>query len=102
MNPWVIDIEDMDFPFNPMFTAWLYVHDKKRWAKWTIGFALPFDFLLGGLFVSFFTLNWVTLETLLIGFSVGYIFTTLVAIAYYKAASFEHQNVEPQSVPDNL
>jgi hypothetical protein len=101
MNPWVIDVEHMDFLFNPMFFPWLYANNRKRWAKWTIGSALPGDFVLGGLLVSFFIVNWVTLVTLLIGFSVGYVFTTLVAIAYYKT-SFESQNMKPQSMPDNL
>jgi hypothetical protein len=99
MNPWVTDVENMDSLFNPMFLPWLYTHDRKRWAKWTIGFALPLDFFFGGLLVSFLIVNWVTLETLLIGLSVGYVFTTLVAIAYYKT-SFESQNAEPTADND--
>ena len=86
MNPWVQDVEEMHYWFNPMFFAWLYSSSKRRYMKWIIGLSLPFVFLLGTIFVALFTLHWVTFETFMIGFLVGAAFTTVLGFTFYRCS----------------
>jgi uncharacterized membrane protein YoaK (UPF0700 family) len=91
-NPWVEEVEEMDYWFNPMFFAWLYRHDRKRWIKLTMAISLPFSFIYGLIIVWLITLNWATLEVLLTGFLVGAAFTTLLAIARYQRYQIKNEN----------
>ena len=84
LNPWVENVEEMGFWFNPMFFTWLYFHNKRRYMKWTIGFSLPFVFIFGAVVVGLLTLQTVTLEAFITGFMIGATFTTLLGIAYYQ------------------
>jgi len=91
-NPWVEEVEEMDYWFNPMFFAWLYCHDRKRWMKLTMATSLPFIFIYGLIIVWLITLNWATLEVLLTGFLVGAAFTALLAIARYQIYQIKNEN----------
>jgi len=31
MNPYVYEVENMDWPFNPMYSTWLFVKDRRKW-----------------------------------------------------------------------
>ena len=46
-NPWVVDANEMDRWFNPMYDTWLYYHDHKKWAKWNTLFSLVLTVLFG-------------------------------------------------------
>lgn len=39
-NPWVRDVEEMKFWFNPMYFTWLFYKDRKKWVKWNIAGSL--------------------------------------------------------------
>lgn len=86
MNPWVRDVEEMHFWFNPSFLTWLYSHDKRRYMKWAIGGGLFAAFVFGTIFVGAFTLYWVTFETFMIGFLVGATFTTILGFTFYRCS----------------
>lgn len=84
-NPWVFDVPDMNFRDNPMVSTWLYCRDRQRWARWMIGFSLPFIFLLSScLLLLLSRLHPVSIETYLIGFAIGIVFTTLSAFTLYQ------------------
>lgn len=85
MNPWLKEVEEMHYWFNPMFFAWLYFHDRRRYVKWTLGFSLPVVFFSGSVFVFLFMHRWVTVDAFFTGFFIGAAFTTILSVSYYKS-----------------
>lgn len=82
-NPWVADVKEMGFWFNPMYWTWIFCHYHKKWAKWnTVGISvctIVLVTLFGAIFAfipsqppitpeAFWT-GWITATTLMILFA---------------------------------
>lgn len=88
-NPWVRDVKEMHFWFNPMFLTWLFHLDRKKWVKWVTPICLVgailivFDFALI-LVVPSGILSRMTPEIFLIGMVSAIGLMTLVSLIWYK------------------
>lgn len=83
-NPWVKDVEEMGFWFNPMFWTWLFYHDRGKWVKWnTIGGSAGVIFLVSILAImltfapslvptppEYFWTGWVVATMLMVFFTI--------------------------------
>jgi len=85
MNPWVFDVKDMDFWFNPMFLTWLFGRDRRRWAKWTTASSLIVAVILGTTLAILASIERATRDVMLIGCVFGMTFTILLGgvVLYY-------------------
>jgi hypothetical protein len=79
-NPWVKDVKDMEFLFNPMYFAWLFYVDRKKWVKWNTAVSLMVTVLLVAVFVLLNNPN----QDSLAGFLIGTILTIPFAVAWYQ------------------
>ena len=79
-NPWVRDVEEMEFLFNPMYFTWLFYVDRKKWVKWNTVISLVFMQLL--LAVIAFYQN-ATQDTLA-GWFIRAVLTVPFAVAWYQ------------------
>lgn len=85
VNPWVSSVEEMEWPFNPMYFTWLFETDRRRWALYTTLLDLLFTILIGTLIAHFLILyQRTTFNKSLIGFSVGAVFVLYVALSWYR------------------
>lgn len=77
-NPWVRDVEDMNFWFNPMYFTWLFYKDRRRWVKWNIAGSLVGAIVLVVVFGS-----------ILFGFSSSsYLITRMTPEVFWKGCIF--------------
>lgn len=79
-NPWVKDVEDMHFLFNPMYFSWLFYVDRKTWVKWNTVISLIFTLLLLAVFVLSQNAN----QNTLVGWLIGAALTIPFAVAWYQ------------------
>jgi len=84
MNPWVEDVEEMEWPFNPIFFTWLFETDRRRWALWTTIITLLLTVPLGTIFSSILTSPRMVLEASIVGFALGTLFAIFIAVAWYE------------------
>jgi len=90
-NPWVRDVEEMKYWFNPMYFTWLYYKHPKRWIKWTA----TFSFISAIIIVAIITPVWygtsdysilitrMSQETFFKGFIPGSALAALIILALY-------------------
>jgi hypothetical protein len=83
-NKWVGTVEDMNFWFNHMFMPWLFVKDRKRWARWTTIACLLVSFFLSSLILFLVFRSDLEASLLASAFLVTAPITTLVALAWYQ------------------
>ena len=79
-NPWVKDVEEMHFLFNPMYFSWLFYVDRKTWVKWNTVISLIFTLLLLAVFVLSLNAN----QNTLVGWLIGAALTIPFAVAWYQ------------------
>ena len=79
-NPWVKDVEEMQFLFNPMYFSWLFYVDRKTWVKWNTVISLIFTLLLLAVFVLSLNAN----QNTLVGWLIGAALTIPFAVAWYQ------------------
>jgi hypothetical protein len=86
MNPWVKDVKEMHFWFNPMYFVWLFQADRKKWVKWTTALSLISTLILIPAIAIPLTSppTPTTGKNVFIGWLVGTILTVPVAIAWYR------------------
>lgn len=86
VNPWVSDVEDMDFnPFNRMYYTWLFENNKKIWARDIIFFSLVFTVAIGVILGPFWIAQErISSDNLLIGLSIAAVFTMYLAFSWYN------------------
>jgi hypothetical protein len=84
MNPYVNDVEDMGWLFNPMFLAWLFAKNKRKWCLYNTVIGAPTGFFFGEAVVSEGVLSSTTANELLLGTLVGVGFLAIAAICWYK------------------
>jgi len=86
-NTWVVDIQEMDFLFNPMYGAWLFYHDHKKWAKWNTIIGTPCAISIVTVFGAIFTfipsLPSIAAETFWIGWIIATELTIIFALTWY-------------------
>jgi hypothetical protein len=86
-NPWVKDVKEMDFLFNPMYWTWLFFHDHKKWARWNTIISTPsvvFLVSLLGIAFGFFTRSPpASAEAFLVGWAISLVLMTLFAFTWY-------------------
>lgn len=88
-NPWVRDVKEMHFWFNPMFLTWLFYQNRKRWMKWISAFCLigafviVLDFALI-LVTPFHTASQITPQTFLIGIVLATSLMALFSLTWYR------------------
>jgi hypothetical protein len=91
-NPWVKDIKEMHFWFNPVYLTWLFHTDRRKWLKWTTTLALIATIMIilnFGLILaptSPTIVLWLRMENqnLLAGLLTGAAFVTLFSITWYQ------------------
>ena len=82
-NPWVRDVKEMHFWFNPMFFTWLFYQDRKRWAKWITAFSLVGAVILVTDFAAILTLpSYTTSRITPNTFFIGIILATSIMILF--------------------
>jgi hypothetical protein len=78
-NPWVEDVEDMDFLLSPMYWIWLFSVNRKKWVKWnTVLCLIVTPFLLAML-----GLNLSENQDVLVGWFIGVALTIPFGITWY-------------------
>ena len=86
-NPWLVDVKEMGFWYNPMYWTWLFYHDHKKWAKWdTVIISACAVFLVtlfGAIFVSVPALLPVTPEAFWAGWIIATMLMILFAFTWY-------------------
>lgn len=90
-NPWVRDVEEMNFWFNPMYFTWLFYKDRKRWVKWTVALSfvgaivlvVVFGSILFGFSGSSYLIMRMTPEVFWKGCIFGSAFATLLVAGLY-------------------
>lgn len=88
-NPWVRDVKEVHFWFNPMFLTWLFYQNRKRWVKWITAFCiigavvLVLDFALTVAMPSY-TTSRMTPDTFLIGIISATSLMVLFSLIWYK------------------
>jgi hypothetical protein len=84
MNPYVNDVKDMGRIFNPMFFAWLFVKNKRKWCVYTTAATAPFGFFFGEIAVFEGLLNSTDASELALGTFIGLGFMAIAALCWYK------------------
>jgi len=103
VNPWVSDVKRMEGPcFNPMYMTWLFENDRRGWAAYTTLFTALFTPFFGIILFYLFTDGKVTFENSFIGFSIGCVFLTVLALCFYKAFWKPRTRESPVHMPDSV
>jgi len=101
-NPWVVDVKEMGFWFNPMYWTWLFYHDHKKWAKWDTliisAYAVFLVTLFGAIFVYVPALLRVTPEAFWAGWIIATISMILFAFTWY----LNYTSVDKNKVMGNV
>ncbi len=84
MNPYVNDVEEMDWPFNPMYFAWLFVKDRRKWCLYSTIITASFGFIFGGIVFAVAVLKQVVFSDLALGSLAGMGFMTIAALCWYN------------------
>jgi len=86
MNPWVKDVKEMHFWFNPMYFVWLFYADRKKWMKWTTTLSLVSTLILVPTIAALLTSSSTptTGQNVFVGWLVGTVLTVPVAIVWYQ------------------
>jgi len=84
MNPYVNDVKEMDWPFNPMYFAWLFVNDRKKWCLYSTIITAPFGFMLGAIVSVAAALKEVAFSNLTLGLLAGIGFMIIAALCWYN------------------
>ncbi len=85
-NPWVKDVEEMRFWFNPMYFVWLFDTNRKKWAKWTTALSLIAAILI----VSMFAMPLIIVSTpaahqnIFFGWLIGMTVASPFALVWYQ------------------
>ncbi len=78
-------LPEPDLAFSRIYTAWLYVTDKKRWIKYNALFSFLYAFILGSVLGSLFLLSLnVDFTVSLISWLLGMFITLLTVIRIAK------------------
>jgi len=88
-NPWVKDVKEMRYWFNPMYFVWLFHVNRKKWVKWTTALSLIATLIVVPAIVLPLTsyqliLTPVSGQNIFAGWLVGTILTIPFAIAWYQ------------------
>jgi len=84
-NPWVKDVKEMHFWFNPMYFVWLFHTHRKKWAKWTTALSLIAAILI----VTTFAMPLIAVSTsaahqnIFFGWLIGMTLTGPFALTWY-------------------
>jgi hypothetical protein len=82
-----VDVKEMGFWNNPMYTTWLFYHDHKKWAKWnTVAFSVFAVFvvsLFGAVFTFIPALPPITPENFWTGWAIATTLMFLFAFTWY-------------------
>ena len=84
MNPWVSTVDRMEWPFNPMYWAWLFKFDRRTWALYRTVISSLLTPLIGAVIFNLLINGKVTFYNSLIGFSMGCAFLAYLALSWYK------------------
>jgi len=84
MNPYVNDVEEMDWPFNPMYFAWLFVKDRRKWCLYSTIITASFGFIFGGIVFAVAVLKQVVFSDLALGSLAGMGFMIIAALCWYN------------------
>lgn len=84
VNTWVETVEDMNFWFNRMFMTWLFVKNRKRWARATTIVCLLMSFWLCPFILFLLFRNHLEASLLASAFLIAAPITTFVALAWYQ------------------
>lgn len=82
-NEWIYQVKHMDFLFNPSFMIWLFAKDRKRWAKWSMGYVYVFTVIMGTILFQLITLGKIPSEIYGIGVIVGIVIFSLFTYLFY-------------------
>jgi hypothetical protein len=98
-NPWIYDVDDMGFWFNPSFMVWLFAKDRKRWAKWQTGANAFGAVYFGIILFLIFSLQYITPEAFILGafFCVGIV--SLFSFIFYKVYVSTIGESETEAIP---
>jgi len=84
MNPYVQEVEEMEWPFNPMYFTWLFNKDRRKWALYSTIIVTPLAIALGIVLSSFFIQERLSAGNLWWGFVTVALFMTFAAFCLYK------------------
>ena len=98
-NPWVKDVEEMGFWFNPMFWTWLFYHDRDKWAKWnTIGISACAIFLVS-IFAAMLAFGPSLVPTPPEYFWTGWVVATMLMVFFAITWYLRYKSVDWTPVP---
>jgi len=88
-NPWVKDVKEMHYWFNPMYFVWLFHVDRKKWVKWTTALSLIATIMVITTIAMALAAYQVTLtpvlgQSIFTGWLFGTVLTIPFAITWYK------------------
>jgi hypothetical protein len=102
-NPWVIKVDRMDGPFfNPMYTTWLFVRDRRRWAAFYTVVTVLVTPICGWIIFLFLTDGKITVNNHYLGFSIGLAYLALLGFYWYKGYWKPRTREEPPPLPHNV
>ena len=102
-NPWVIKVDRMDGPFyNPMYTTWLFVRDRRRWAAFMSLLTVLVTPIFGLFIFLFLTDGKISVNNHYLGFSVGFAFLASLGFYWYKGYWKPRTREEPPPLPYNV
>lgn len=84
MNPYVNEVKEMDWPFNPMYFAWLFVNDTRKWCLYSTIITAPFGFMLGAIVSVAAALKEVAFSNLALGLLAGIGFIIIATLCWYN------------------
>lgn len=88
-NPWVKDVKEMHYWFNPMYFVWLFNVNRRKWVKWTTALSLIATIMVITTIAMALTAYQITLtpvlgQSIFAGWLFGAALTIPFAIAWYK------------------
>jgi hypothetical protein len=105
-NPYVSEVKQMEWsgPFNPMYFAWLFARNKRKWCLYTTVWSAPFGLLFG---VILSGLSMASLKTDNLGFALSSLagagFIAVESFCWYngvcKALTEQVEDEKPREVP---
>ncbi|MEM3442642.1 MAG: hypothetical protein QW667_07980 [Candidatus Bathyarchaeia archaeon] len=84
VNPWVSEVDRMQWGFNPMYMPWLFSNNRRKWACYATIVSALFSTLAGILIFYVLMSGRIDINSSLISFSIGSGFLAFLAFSWYE------------------